>query len=207
MTNRIYLYPLGLRLWHWTNATLFLFLIWTGLGMHYAGSKTVIISFETSVALHNICGIALSVMYVGFLVGNLLSGNYKHYLPKFKGIIGRLARQAIYYLYGIFKGAPHPHHATEKQKFNQLQQITYLQIMYVLMPVLIISGWFLLFPEYAPDKVLGAGGVWPVAILHSAVGFFGCLFMFGHIYLATTGDTVLANFKGMLTGWHDKPSH
>ena len=207
MTDRIYLYPLGLRLWHWSNAFLFLLLILTGMSMHYAEPNSGWIPFELSVALHNIAGIGLSVMYLGFLIGNVVSGNYRHYLPKLRGLSTRMIGQTRYYLYGIFKGEPHPHHPSPEVKFNALQQMTYLSIMYFLMPIVVITGLFLLFPEYAPDKVFGAGGIWPMAVLHSIAGFFGSLFMIGHIYLATIGETPTANIKSMLSGWHNMEPH
>ncbi len=207
MASRIYLYPGWLRVWHWTNALLFLLLILSGASMHYAQPGGLLIPFETAVSMHNICGITLSFMYLFFVLGSLISGNIKQYIPNPRGILVRLFNQAKYYLFGIFVGAPHPTHATLEEKFNALQQITYLQIMYGLVPIIIVSGWALLFPELAPEKFLGAGGIWPMAILHSVMGFFGALFMMGHFYLATTGDTVLANFKGMLTGWHNTHTH
>jgi thiosulfate reductase cytochrome b subunit len=114
--------------------------------------------------------------------------------------------QTRYYLYGIFKEEPHPHQPSLEVKFNALQQMTYLSIMYLLMPVLVITGLLLLFPEYAPDKVFGAGGIWPMAILHSIAGFFGSLFMIGHLYLATIGETPTSNIKAMLSGWHNTDS-
>jgi len=118
-------------------------------------------------------------------------------------MVTRLFRQTQYYLYGIFKGEPHPTHATAELKFNPLQQITYLSIMYGLVPLIIGTGWLLLFPDEAPDKILGAGGIWPVAFGHTILGFFGALFMVGHIYLGTTGHTPGANFRGMWNGWHE----
>ena len=203
MSHRIYLYPLWLRLWHWLNALMFLILILTGISMHYANLESPFISFDTSRVMHNTAGIILSILYIGFIIGNLISGNWRHYLPAIKGIFSRLFTQAKYYLFGIFAGKPHPYHPTEKDKFNPLQQLTYLNIMYVLMPILIVTGLFLLFPETAPEQVMGAGGIWPMAIAHSVAGFLATVFMVGHIYLATTGAKVFTDFKEMITGWHE----
>jgi thiosulfate reductase cytochrome b subunit len=180
--------------------------------MHYANMDNSALPFETSRLLHNVSGIFLVLMYVFFFIQNILSKNYKSYVPVLKGLIKRLVTQTRFYLYGIFVGEPHPYHAQPGNKFNPLQQITYISIMYVLMPVLLLSGLLLLFPEYAPDDfiILGFGGVWPMAILHSVVAYFLTLFMVGHIYLGTTGDTLISNFKSMIDGWHlnaDENSH
>lgn len=207
MSDRIYLYPFWLRVWHWSNALLFLILIWTGASMHYAGTSSLLIRFDIAITIHNICGIALTFFYLYFAIVSIVTGNIKHYLPRPRGLAQRLFRQGRYYLWGIFKGEPHPTHATLDNKFNALQQLTYLKIMYLFMPLLLVTGWLLFYPERFPDKVFGAGGIWPVAVLHTVLGFFGALFMFGHFYLATTGSTITANFKGMWTGWHESSNH
>lgn len=202
-----YLYPVWLRIWHWFNALLFVVLILTGISMHYSNSNELFISFELSMIIHNTAGVILSLNYLAFLIFNMISGNYKHYIPVLKGLFNRLIIQAKYYAGGIFRGEEHPYESSSKNKFNPLQQLTYIGIMYFFMPVIVITGILLMFPELAPDKILGMGGVWPMAILHLASGFFLTLFMIGHIYLATTGETVTANFKAMVDGWHRHSSH
>ncbi|MAT39429.1 MAG: cytochrome B [Ectothiorhodospiraceae bacterium] len=204
---KIYLYPTWLRIWHWLNALLFLVLIVSGVSLHYSDTGSLLMPFDIAIASHNIAGLILTGSYLFFVIGNFASGNYKQYLPQPRGIFSRLFRQAKYYLYGIFKGDPHPYEVTRERKFNPLQQIAYLKIMYVLFPALIVSGWFLLFPETAPEEVLGMAGILPMATAHAALGFFLSLFMVGHIYLATTGKTVGSNFKAMMTGWHEHDHH
>lgn len=60
----------------------------------------------------------------------------------------------------------------------------------------------MLFPEFAPDKIYGMDGLWPMAILHVVFAYFLTLFTIGHIYLGTTGHTVTSNFKSMIEGYH-----
>ena len=200
--NKIYLYPVWLRLWHWLNALLFVVLIVSGLSLHYADPQNSLIPFDVGVISHNIAGILLTLNYLIFFIGSLLGGNVKHYIPKFKGFFKRLFIQARFYVLGIFIGEPHPFKTSTENKFNPMQQIAYVSIMFFMIPVVIISGWALMFPEYAPDKIFGMGGVWPMALLHTIVGFMLSMFMVGHIYLATTGDTIGELFKSMITGWH-----
>jgi thiosulfate reductase cytochrome b subunit len=201
--NKVMLYPLWLRIWHWFNAALFAVLIATGISMHYSASNDLFITFRVAMYTHNVVGITLSLIYIYYVIFNIISGNYKQYLPKLNGIFDRLIKQGLYYVYGVFKGAEHPFHTSAKQKFNPLQQLTYLSIMFLMLPLIIISGWLLMFPEIAPANVMGMGGVWPMAILHIAVGYFLSLFMFGHIYLATHGEKITTNFKSMIDGYHD----
>ncbi|ROL55794.1 hypothetical protein D9V84_10605 [Bacteroidetes/Chlorobi group bacterium Naka2016] len=199
--KKIFLYPFWLRFWHWTNALLFLLLIASGLSIHYSDPKSGLIPFRISILIHNISGILLSLNYLFFFIKSLITKNYKHYIPKLKGLFDRIYIQLRYYLLGIFIGEPHPFETSPEQKFNPLQQITYFFIMGFFMPLIIVTGWLLMFPELAPDEFLGLGGVWPMALLHTITGFILSLFMFVHIYLGTTGQTLSELYKSMITGW------
>lgn len=201
--KQLYLYPLWVRLWHWTNALLFVILIISGASLHYA-SGTSWLAFDTAIFIHNTAGIILTVAWLIFVFGNLLTNNGKHYRVKLKGIVSRLIQQSHYYAIGIFRGDAHPFHASFEMKFNTLQQLTYLGVMYGLMPILIASGLFFLFPGYLPEKIMGIGSVWIIAITHLAVAFLLVLFMLTHIYIITTGETIFSNLRAMLTGWHQE---
>ncbi len=200
--KKLYLYPIWLRIWHWTNATLFFIQIVTGLSMHFSDPKHPFIPFATARIVHNIAGILLVFMYLDFLIGNLFTWNGKHYVIKFKGLFKRLFLQTRFYVFGIFKGEPHPFESDENSKFNPLQQLTYVFVMFVFMPLLIISGILLLFPQYAPDSIFGIGGIWTAGLLHLLAAYFFTLFMVGHIYLGTTGHSPTSNFKSMIDGYH-----
>jgi thiosulfate reductase cytochrome b subunit len=200
--KKFYLYPLWLRIWHWFNALLFLILIFSGINLQYADPQDPLISFNSAMLLHNIAGITLTLNYIFFAVMNYLSGNWKHYIPKFRSIIADSLKQGRYYLMGIFKNEKHPFETSEERKFNPLQQITYLKIMYAAVPLIIITGWALLFPEIIFEEIFGIRGLSFTAILHTILGFILSAFMAGHIYLATTGETVASSFKSMVTGWH-----
>jgi len=202
--NKEFFYPLWLRFWHWLNALLFLVLIISGLSLHYSDPTPYWIPFVVSVMSHNIACILLSLNYLLYTLMNIVSGNWKQYIPKFKGIVNRMYRQGRFYLMGIFIGEPHPFPTTKQSKFNPLQQIAYFIFMFLLMPVLCISGFLLMFPELAPEEMFGMGGVWPMAFAHTILGYLLSLFMVGHIYLGTTGATLGELYKSMITGWHLK---
>ncbi|MCE5304238.1 MAG: cytochrome b/b6 domain-containing protein [Chloroherpetonaceae bacterium] len=200
--RKIYLYPIWLRIWHFLNALLMLLLILSGISLHFSATSSFLFPFKTGMLIHNISGIVLTLAYLFYFVLNITSGNIKYYFPVIKGFIGNLWTQGKYYLLGIFGRERHPFHTDEKHKFNPLQQITYLGVMYFLVPFIIISGWALLFPELAPDEFLGMGGIWPMALLHTILGFLVTIFMIGHIYLGTTGEDPLEYFKTIITGYH-----
>ncbi|MEA3641530.1 MAG: cytochrome b/b6 domain-containing protein [Lamprobacter sp.] len=202
--SRLYLYPIWLRLWHWLNALLFLTLLITGVSMHF--SLGWLIPFDVAVPIHNSCGMLLSLSWLVFVVGNLWSGNSKHYRVNLRRLPGDLIAQTRYYLHGIFVGAPHPFHVSADQKLNALQTLSYIGVMYGLMPILVISGWAFLFSTSLPETLFGVGTVWIIAITHLVVAWMLALFLIVHMYIITTGETPTTNLKAMVTGWHKEES-
>ncbi len=203
MKHRLYLYPLWIRLWHLLNALSFLVLIVTGINLHFSGDPFVFISFKTAMTVHNITGIVMVGLYLIYISGVLFTKNRRHYSVSPRNWFRNLFVQLRFYLYGIMKGEPHPFPATEKLKFNPLQQMAYIAVMFLLMPILLVTGVFLLFPLWAPDSIMGAGGIWPMAITHTIAGFLASVFLMVHVYLGTSGETPVALFKNIITGWHE----
>ncbi|MCX6156209.1 MAG: cytochrome b/b6 domain-containing protein [Candidatus Kapabacteria bacterium] len=201
--KKVYLYPLWLRIWHVINALCFLVLIVSGISLHFSDTSPFLLSFDTARLSHNTAGILLSVNFAYYTLFNIISGNWKYYIPNVLEYFPRSVKQVRYYLIGIFRGEPHPFGPGDNIKFNPLQQIAYLFVIFVMVPIVIFTGLMLMFPELSPGEILGMGGVWPMAILHIIIGFFLSLFMFSHIYLSTTGHTLFSNFKSILNGWHE----
>ncbi|MFI5281393.1 MAG: cytochrome b/b6 domain-containing protein, partial [Gemmatimonadales bacterium] len=127
-------------------------------------------------------------------------GNGRYYRLAAGDLSVGLLRQARHYLLGIFIGEPAPFPHTAERKFNPMQKLSYLFVMYLPLPLLIVTGWALLFPERLPYGMFGVAGIGIWAIAHTALGFFLSLFMVVHIYLGTTGATPGALFRLMLTG-------
>lgn len=201
--KKIYLYPVWVRLWHWLNALLCLALILTGISMQYTGLDFHFIRFDISVSMHNIAGIALTVSYLMFLTGNLVTPNGRYYNMKIKGLADRLIKQFRFYAIGIFRNEDVPYPISKKRKFNPLQKFTYVIIMYIILPLTFISGWALLFPEIIITTVFGWSGIHLTDLLHVITGFFVSIFMIIHIYFCTIGTTTSSNFKAMVNGWHE----
>jgi thiosulfate reductase cytochrome b subunit len=203
MSEKYYFYPRWIRLWHLLNAVLCLLLIASGLSLQYSDANAPVISFQAAIAIHNFCGVALTLNYTIFFAGNIVRGNGKHYILVLKGLGERLWKQLYFYAYGTFKGEPAPYPVGKERKFNPLQQISYVIIMYVTLPVLFITGWALLFPEFILKRFLGFSGVFLSAQLHIAMGFLVSVFLIIHIYVSTMGRTVGSNFRSMVTGWQE----
>ena len=199
--NKIYFYPIWLRIWHGVNAIGIILLIITGISMQ-SGGETEIISFNANVNIHNYAGVTVSLNYLLFLLGNLFTSNSKFYIIKPKGFLKRPMKQAYYYAWGMFHGMKAPYPLSEKRKFNPLQKYFYLLVMYLAVPLVIISGFALLFPEIIIQKIYNISGVFITAITHSAMGFFISIFLIIHLYVASIGKSPVENFKSIINGWH-----
>lgn len=104
---------------------------------------------------------------------------------------------------GIFKGQNPPFPVNEERKFNPLQKVAYAVSMYVFIPLMIITGVALLFPEMIVDKVFGVSGTLLTSLLHIIIGFFLTIFLLIHLYFSTFGKRVSSNFKSMINGYHE----
>ncbi|WP_461209262.1 cytochrome b/b6 domain-containing protein [Desulfocurvus sp. DL9XJH121] len=193
-------HPLTLRIWHWINALLILALLASGFSLHYSGGAGSM-GLQALDALHRGLGVALAAWWICFLLRSLATGDVIQYWPLKKGFADRAAAQAMFYAWGIFRGGEHPEHATRGHRLNALQQITYFALMYVALPLLLISGLALFAPDSLPEKVFGAGGRQTCVTLHVSLAWLTLVFLIGHAYLATTGEGgPLSLLRSMFTG-------
>lgn len=201
--EKIYLYPFWIRIWHSVNALMCILLIVTGVSMQYSSIENPLIRFDLAVAWHNIAGIILTVNYLIFIFGNLFYVNGTYYKINGKGFGTKVKNQFNYYLTGIFKNTKPPYPISKTRKFNPLQQLSYVFIMYGFIPVLLITGWALLFPGIVVNDLFGSKGLFVNDLIHVIAGFIVSLFMIVHIYFCTIGHKVSSHFKAMITGYHE----
>jgi thiosulfate reductase cytochrome b subunit len=201
--QKLYLYPIWIRLWHLANALMCLTLIVTGLSMQFSGPRVSMVRFDTAVAIHNIAGIVLTASYIIFFAGNLFMLNGKYYQMEFHGLFTRLKKQFMYYTFGIFKNEKPPFPVNLESKFNPLQQFSYVFIMYLFVPLVFITGWGLLYPATIPTVIFGGSGLHTIDFLHILAGFIISVFMVIHIYFCTIGKTPVSNFKSIINGYHE----
>jgi thiosulfate reductase cytochrome b subunit len=206
MSGKVYLYPIWIRLWHVVNALLCLILIFTGISMHYANPDAPRIRFDLAVSLHNISGVLLTLNYVIFFLGNLFTRNGNNYVLVVKGFRKRIWKQFYYYAFGFFKKQPAPFPIGSARKFNPLQQVTYAFVMYVFVPIIIVTGWGLLFPDSIVDEWLGINGFAATDFLHIVGGFVVTIFLLIHLYFATMGKKATDHFVAMISGYHEDES-
>lgn len=205
----MYLYPKWLRIWHLINGIVFLILIVTGLSMQYTDKENsaYIVGFAKAVKWHNFAAIVLIINYIIFVTGNLFTKNGSYYNIEKTNFLEELIKQLKYYSWGMFQNEKHPFPVTEKRKFNPLQKLTYVLAMYLAIPLLIISGIGLLFPEITITRFFGVSGLILTDILHITMGFFLSIFMVIHIYTCTLGAKPTSLFWGMISGYHRSEEH
>jgi len=205
----MYLYPIWVRLWHLLNAILIIILIVTGISMQYTDKQDymLIVGFSRAVKWHNIAAIILTINYIFFVLGNIFTENGKYYRLGKKNLIADLLTQFRYYAGGMFRKEKHPFPVTVERKFNPLQKFSYVLAMYVALPLIIISGLGLMFPEVVINRVFGVSGLILTDILHITLGFFISVFLLIHIYTCTLGAKPSSLFRGIITGYNESEEH
>ena len=194
--NRFYAFKRFERFWHWTQAALILLMIFTGFEIH--GTYRVL-GFEKAIDLHTTAVWALMVLWLFVIFWHITTGEWKHYKPTTKNFIAMI----YYYGFGIFSGSAHPFHASEKEKHNPLQRLTYLMLGVGLMPAIWLTGLLVLFYNIWPEFGLEGLSFGWVAAIHTLLAYILISFMTIHIYLITTGPTMTSQLRAMITGWEE----
>lgn len=200
----MYLYPIWVRFWHLLNAVLVIILILTGISMQYAAKDFgFLIEFGKAMKWHNVSAVLLTAGFIFFVTGNLLTENGKYYKLEKQNFWSDMGKQMRFYAWGMFRREKNPFPITTERKFNPLQKFSYVMAMYVAMPLVIISGFGLLFPETTINKIFGVNGLIITDILHITMGFLLSVFLVIHIYTCTLGSKPTSLFRGIITGFHE----
>jgi thiosulfate reductase cytochrome b subunit len=200
--QRVYMYGVYERFWHWLQTAVILGLLFTGVVIHKPDMFGAL-SFSVVVDVHNVLAALLVINAALALFYHLTSGEIRQFLPKPHGFFSDAIEQALYYLRGIFRGETHPFDKRRDRKMNPLQQMTYLAILNVLLPAQIITGALMWGAKYLPDTAQALGGLPLLAPAHTLVAWLFASFIVAHVYLTTTGHKPLSNIKAMIQGWDD----
>jgi thiosulfate reductase cytochrome b subunit len=201
MTNqqpaRIYIYKRYERFWHWSQALLVIIMMISGFEIHGIYS---LFGFGQAVQIHTVAAWTLITLWAFTIFWQFTTGEWRQYMPSLINVMAMVR----YYTYGIFVGAPHPFHKTAHQKHNPLQRLAYLALLAMISPLIWISGLLYLFygdwTQWGLSQYLSLE--W-VAVAHTAGAFMMTAFFFIHVYLTTTGHTLTAHIKAMITGWEE----
>jgi len=199
MKEKVYIYKAFERFWHWTQSFLIFFLAATGFEIH---GKMNFFGYMNAVKYHNIAAHMFIILIAFAIFWHFTTGEWKQYIPTVKN----MKTQLDYYLFGIFKNAPHPTKKTVLTKLNPLQKLVYLGLKILVIPTMVISGLLYMFYRY-PQKGAIAGlnveSVRLIAYFHTAGAYILLSFVIVHLYLITTGSTVTSNLKAMITGYEE----
>jgi len=212
--HKIYLQPTPVRIWHWLNAFGIITLTVTGAQIRFPEYVQLFASYKSAILLHNTAGLVVAASFsLWFFYYGLVARNMrKIYVPTKDDLQHGLLRQAKFYLLTYFLGWPNPHHATPEDKFNPMQKSAYMAIMFVLVPIVALTGILLTNVSPLRELVILVGGLKLLVAVHFLMACSLIAFLFTHVYLATLGKTPMAYIKPMWTGWeevdhHDQPHH
>ncbi len=195
-TRTVVVYKSFERFWHWLQAILIFFLGFTGFEIH--GAYTFF-GFRDAVRYHNVAAMMLLGLIAFAIFWHLTTGEWRQYVPTLEHIRAQLN----YYLFGIFRNAPHPTRKTVLSKLNPLQKLTYFGLKILVIPVIVSSGLLYMlyrYPQQYGIAALNIESLQSIAIVHTAAAFLLVSFFVAHLYLITTGETVTSNLRAMLTG-------
>jgi len=197
MSVRVMIFKRFERFWHWAQAALILVLLMSGFEIH--GSYDLL-GFEDAVTMHRTAAWSLVTLWIFAIFWHFTTGEWKQYIPTLKKVDAMIR----YYLLGIFIRAPHPFRQTMLKKHNPLQRLAYLFLWVVISPMIWLTGWAYLFyaqwGDWGLDQILVLE---QVAFFHAIAAFMMLIFLIAHLYLITTGRTVMAHMKAMMTGWEE----
>lgn len=187
------------RFWHWTQASLIIFLAITGFEVH---GSVHIFGFEKAVEFHRTASFMLITLIVFAIFWHFTTGEWRQYIPT----MHKLKEQIQYYTSGMFKGSGHPTQKSELSKLNPLQRIVYLTFKIVLIPITVISGLFYMFHKTIDQNnivVIHKIKLESIATWHTLGAFLIIAFLILHVYMTTTGKTITSNIKAMITGYEE----
>ncbi len=183
------------RFWHWSQAALILGLGGTGFEIH---GFYHLVGFEGAVQAHTFMAWALMGLWVFAIFWHFTTGQWKNYIPTTE----KLGAVIRFYSQGIFRGESHPWDKTPNRKLNPLQRLAYLGLKLVINPFVLITGLAYMFYNALPALGLPLG-LEVIAPLHTLAAYLMGAFVIVHVYLTTTGETLLAHPWAMLTGWEE----
>jgi thiosulfate reductase cytochrome b subunit len=203
--TKVRLHTLPIRVWHWTNALLIVFLILTGIQLR-APDLALFGSYSNAVWLHKYAGFGATGTFIFWLLYVLFSGAFwRHYVLR-PSDVKRMPKQAAFYGFTIFRGKENPFTASPRNKFNPMQKMAYFSMMVFVTPVIVITGIFFSDILYFLPQIEAIGGLRILDATHVAAAYLFLLYLLVHLYMATLGHSLFAHFKAMIVGYEEEPT-
>lgn len=196
---KVYIYKAFERFWHWTQASLIIFLALTGFEVH---DSIHIFGFDKAVHFHRVAAYLLLGLIVIAIFWHFTTGEWRQYIPTFR----KLKDQVRYYTVGIFRREPHPTRKTALSKLNPIQVIVYLGFKIILVPLSVITGLLYMFYKHIDANniiVISKIKLSTIAVWHTFGAILLIAFLILHVYMTTTGETLTSNIRAMITGYEE----
>ncbi len=184
------------RFWHWTQMVLVLTLLFSGFGIH---GYHELADFDQMVFIHVFSAFGLMILWLFAIFWHLTTGSWRHYVPTTNGLF----KVIRFYAFGIFKGEDHPYRKHYWRKHNPLQAMAYLAIKIFLFPTIWFSGLAYLFYGFWSQGPATSTALVVIAMIHLAAAFGVVVFLIAHLYLLTTGHSIVEHVKPMITGFDE----
>lgn len=176
------------RFWHWSQAALVLGLLLTGARLH---GLIGLGDWQAAFMAHLVMAGLIILLWIFAIFWHFTTGQWQHYIPTFRNLLAVIR----FYGWGIFLGEAHPAKPTLHRKHNPLQRLSYLFLKLVINPAIWITGiLYLSVGQTGLDLSM-------VAWMHVVAAYVMAIFVVIHVYMATTGETVEAYLRAMITGY------
>ncbi len=201
--RQVYLHPLPLRIWHWMNALVVILLLATGIQFRLPGIASLW-PHNPSLGLHKWAGIAMTALWLFWLIYGLTSGHLlRHYALRRQDLIG-IPGMIRFYMLSTFRGEKSPFRPSPEAKYHALQRLAYGSVMGIFTPVTVVTGLFFVMGFRIGGELLPFDTIKTIDALHVTGLYVFALFLVIHVYMATTGPTVLSHIRAMITGYEEE---
>lgn len=199
--NKVYIYGLGERIWHWTQALAILVLLITGFGIHFLTPDGV--SLYDLYNWHAVFGF---VLIMNTFIGNiyfLSNHSVTQFIPYINNeFIDKFIFQIKYYLLGRFKRQKNPFKKSRENKLNPLQKIVYFGMLFIILPIQFLTGILLFFAKGFLSGVVDAlGGLAVLSVIHVIASYIFLSFLIVHIYMTFLATPIYNYYLGMIAGY------
>lgn len=170
MKIRKYLGPNRMFVWHSLHVIFVLILMISGFGMYFSNTGTSLFDFDARQSLHEIFGVLVTIIYFLFFIVFHLEANRFRLSYWWRSLLSKLL---------ITKEK-----ATKHEKYyNSVIISRYQIIMFLLFPLLIISGFAMLFPLYSSKNVFGIDFYFILLMMHFVFALLLTTFTVIHLFI------------------------
>jgi thiosulfate reductase cytochrome b subunit len=201
--RRIDLHPLPLRIWHWTNAGAVILLMATGLYLRLHGIASIK-PHDPVLLWHKGIGLAMTIPALFWFLYTLLNPNQRRQYRMTGRDLKGIPVQARFYLFSIFSEGENPFPPSAENKYNPLQKTAYAAVMFVLIPVQVVTGLLFLDIPVLRDHLLAGNLMGLLGAIHVIFAYGLVLYLIVHLYMATLGDRFFSHTMAMIVGYEEQ---